>query len=654
MSSHHPQSSPSAIRAVALLLTVMTIAAVSGGALDHALAGEPSTSANRQGTQQAAVSGVQAPAAGPDWNAPHAGGQMLIKMVHGSLPAAGSLLLQYGAHLLRTIPQLDLAVAEVPQDRSLSALATRLSQERLVEWSEPNYTVALDFTPDDPYYVSPQAGYLGHLDLTDAWNYTTGKPSIVVAIVDTGVDISHDDLAMGIWTNEGEIPGNGIDDDGNGYVDDVHGWNFPDDNNVIDDDYGHGTHVAGIAAARINNSIGIAGIAGNVTIMPVDIFPSSAYGTYEDLIRAMIYATDNGARVINLSLGATSYSRGEQAAVDYAWSHDVVVVAAAGNSGRNNYHYPAAHKHAIAVAATDAADNRANFSTYGDFVSVAAPGVSIWSTYRGNRYANMSGTSMATPHVSGLAALIFSMNPTLKPDEVRALIQDNADDLGAPGWDPYYGYGRINAGRTLARVPLNGTPSPTPTPHPPLAEWPAGCQDLIADGSFEGGLGDWQASESVQVDNTRAFSGTLAAHFPGGPDSRGVLTHTVTLPSYPLEATLWFAYRIENEDLGWGSTPQAPYDDWFTAELRGSDGHVITSLLRTGNSADTATEGLPWDRYLYRMQTVDLGELQTGGGVNLVFSAGNDRDNLPTDFWVDSVRFCVTGGHGTILPLIIK
>ena len=166
---------------------------------------------------------------------------------------------------------------------------------------------------------------------------------MVIAILDTGVYLGHPDLAAGIWTNPLEIPDNGIDDDGNGFIDDVHGWNFPDGNNQIYDDYGHGTHVAGIAAARINNGIGIAGMAGERHDHAGGCLPTHGIGTYEDLIRAIIYAADNGARVINMSLGATCYSRGEEAAVDYAWNHGAVVVAAAGNTGRNTYHYPAAH-----------------------------------------------------------------------------------------------------------------------------------------------------------------------------------------------------------------------------------------------------------------------------------------------------------------------
>ena len=165
-----------------------------------------------------------------------------------------------------------------------------------------------------------------------AWDYTTGQSDVIIAVLDTGVSTTTRIWRRAYGRTRGRSRHNGIDDDGNGFIDDVHGWNFADGNNQIYDDHGHGTHVAGIAAARINNSIGIAGMAGGATIMPVDVFPLPAIGTYEDLIRAIIYATDNGADVINMSLGATSYSRGEEAAVDYAWNHGVVVVAAAGNT----------------------------------------------------------------------------------------------------------------------------------------------------------------------------------------------------------------------------------------------------------------------------------------------------------------------------------
>jgi subtilisin family serine protease len=651
---------------VVLILTLAGTAAVSTG--------RPARADRGAGWRGSAT--PEPAATSTDWAAPHVAGELLVMLPAGDRAAAVTRLEAAGAAVLRVIPQLGLAVVAVTSDgaaagraagsgpavvegadagAALAAAASSLVANAGLAWAEPNFVLRPDLVPNDPNYPLYQAAYLTRLGMSAAWDITTGRPDVIVAILDTGVDTNHEDLRKGIWINAGEIPGNGVDDEGNGYVDDVNGWNFADGNNVIYDDYGHGTHVAGIVAGRINNGIGMAGMAGNVTLMPVDVFPRSGYGTYEDLIMAMIYATDNGARVINLSLGATSYSIGEEAAVDYAWSHNVVVVAAAGNTGRTSYHYPAAHQHVIAVAATDANDNLASFSTRGDFVDVAAPGSSVWSTFPGNRYGRMSGTSMATPHVAGLAALILSLNPTLTPDQVRAFIQDHADDLGAAGWDPLFGFGRINAGRALAAVAPHPGPAPSPTPHPPVSEWPANCIDLIADGDFETGLGGWQTSGAVAVDSSRAYSGTHAAHFPGGPNSAGVLTRTIALPPFPQEATLWFAYRIENQDMGWGATPQAPYDDWATADLKGADGGELVALLRTGNSADTATSGLPWDRYLYRMQFVDLRlPLRLASTVELVFAAGNDSDALPTDFWIDAVRLCVRGGYGRLFPVMYK
>jgi subtilisin family serine protease len=571
---------------------------------------------------------------------------LLIKLSPGLRTPARASLAAASMQLVDTIPQLGLAVVETAPGADLAVAAADLAENPDVEWAEPNYTFTLDLTPNDPYYTSQQTrlplGYpLGLLQMPDAWDYTTGRPEVVIAVLDTGVDMAHPDLSAGIWTNPDEIADNDSDDDKNGFVDDIHGWDFAGDDNEPTDDHGHGTHVSGIAAARINNGVGIAGMAGQATIMPVDVF-GGGIGTYDSLIRAIIYATDNGARVINMSLGATSYSRGEEAAVDYAWSHGVVLVASAGNTGTNTYHYPAAHPHVIAVAGTNTSDGWAGY-TYGDFVDVAAPGVSVWSTYRGGSYAGLSGTSMAAPHVSGLAALILSLNPDLTPDQVRDRIEQNADDRGDPGWDPKLGHGRINAARTLAEVTPNPNPTPSPTPGPPLEIWPDGCQELIPDGDFESGFGGWQAGGSVSITDTLAYSGTRSAAFPGVPNSRGVLTRTLELPTFPMTGTLWFAYRIYTTDPGKGSLPSFPYDDWLTAEFRSPDGQLIQSLLRTGNSADTVGSGLPWDEYLYRMQSVDFAAFRIADPMVLVLEASNDGDPLPTDFWVDAVRFCVAG-----------
>jgi subtilisin family serine protease len=586
---------------------------------------------------RAAAAAPVVPQAVPNLDAPHVADQLLVKLL---APGAASSL-PGGAKLLREIPELGLALIQLPAGDSLAQAAADLTGARGVEWAEPNYTISLDLVPDDPGYLARQQPYLARIAAEAAWDLTEGRPETIIGVLDTGVQMDHEDLVGAIWTNPGESPDNGIDDDGNGFVDDVHGWDFAANDNDPSDDYGHGTHVAGIAAARIGNGIGIAGIAGRATIMPVDVF-QGGIGTYEALIRAIVYATDNGARVINMSLGASSYSRGEEAAVDYAYEHGVVVVAAAGNSGREEGHYPAAHVHAIAVASTTVDDHLSSFSTRGDFVDVAAPGSSIYSTYLGNSYQYLSGTSMAAPHVSGLAALILSRNPDLTPDQVQAIIESTTDDLEPVGRDIYFGAGRINMGRALAATAEGGAPPPTPTPGPGLDIDLPGCTELLNNGGFEAGLVGWETSGAVEVVSNPASTGQASLHFKGGPGAHGVITQTFMVPSGANAALLRFDYRIDPKDYGRGTSPAWPFDDWFTAEWRSSTDVSLGELLRTGNTADTVTAGLEWDHYIYRLSAADLAPLAAGSPVKLVFTSQNDSDSFPTDIWVDGVSFCAT------------
>ncbi len=582
----------------------------------------------------------------PDLRLPHAPGELLVGLRNVPLRASPeaqvtALAADLDADVMERIDALGIARLRVPESRLALALS-RLRSDPRVDWAEPNYLFRLDFTPNDPLYSSHQVAYLGRLKVEDAWDVTTGRSNVIIAVLDTGVDMTHPDLKESIWTNPGEVPDNGLDDDGNGFVDDVHGWDFADEDNDPSDDYGHGTHVSGIAAARINNAVGIAGIAGGTTIMPVDVF-GGGIGTYADLIQAIVYATDNGADIINMSLGALSYSRGEEAAVEYAWQRGVILVGAAGNYGNGAWHYPAAHEHVIGVAATDATDRRAGFSSYGPFVSVSAPGLSIMSTYRGGQYNYMSGTSMATPHVSGLAALILSRNPTLSNAQVRSIIESTADDLGDPGWDPYYGHGRINAGRALAAVPAPPDPLPTPEPRPtPEPIWPAGCEDLLQEGSFETSPSAvWHLEGEADIRASVAYTGTQALHLAGVSGASGVAWQEVRVPFTITAATLAFAFRIDNRDFRIGPDPKDPSRDHLRVEFRDAAGGSLISLLRTGNAADTVADGLPWDQYLYMLTTSDLAVLRQAGRVRLSFYGDNGTDDLPTDFYIDNVRFCV-------------
>ncbi|MFN6484395.1 MULTISPECIES: S8 family peptidase [unclassified Nostoc] len=257
----------------------------------------------------------------------------------------------------------------------------------------------------------------------------TGK-GVVVAVLDTGVDHNHEDLSNNIWTNSKEIPGNGIDDDGNGYVDDNYGWNFADNNNNTLDQNGHGTHVSGTIAGE-NNNYGVTGIAYDAKIMPVKVLNDSGSGSYNSIAKGIHYAVDNGANVINLSLGGGSSNRTLESAIDYASSKGVIVVMAAGNDGDDLPGYPAryAYKSGIAVGAVDKNNNMPDFSNRSgtnEISYVTAPGVKIYSSVPNNQYATYSGTSMATPHVAGVVALMLSANPNLTDAQVRQIVTETA------------------------------------------------------------------------------------------------------------------------------------------------------------------------------------------------------------------------------------
>ncbi|WP_392531916.1 S8 family peptidase [Nostoc sp. C117] len=257
----------------------------------------------------------------------------------------------------------------------------------------------------------------------------TGK-GVVVAVIDTGVDYNHEDLKNNIWTNSKEIPGNGIDDDGNGYVDDNYGWNFSDNNNNTLDNNGHGTHVSGTIAGE-NNNYGVTGIAYDAKIMPVKVLNESGSGSYSSIAKGIHYAVDNGANVINLSLGGAYSNRTLESAINYASSKGVIVVMAAGNDGESSPDYPAryASKSGIAVGAVDKNNNIADFSDRSgtnQIAYVTAPGVKVYSSLPNNQYATYSGTSMAAPHVAGVVALMLSANSKLTDAQVRQIVTETA------------------------------------------------------------------------------------------------------------------------------------------------------------------------------------------------------------------------------------
>jgi subtilisin family serine protease len=370
----------------------------------------------------------------------------------------------------------DLGVTRVAVEpgTSVEAAASRYDSLPQVEYVEPNVIFRADMAPNDPFYVGRQQWYYDLIGASKAWDEETGKPDVVVAILDTGVDVTHPDLKDNIWTNPAEVP-NGVDDDGNGCIDDVHGCNYAASslsctsltatpNNDIKDDDGHGTFVAGVVAAKGSNAQGVTGIAPNAKIMPVKVLDCEGAGTALAATQGVLYAAKAGAKVINISFGSVEDSLTLRAAI--AEAHDrygVTIVAAVGNSAAASINYPARDENVIAVSASDHrnANTKASFSNWGPEVAVTVPGVDIastlpaefcgagWSCVSGQPYALGSGTSFAAPLVSGAAALILSRGLPLSPDALKSRLTTTAVDLpdaSYPNWD---GAGRIQVDLAL-------------------------------------------------------------------------------------------------------------------------------------------------------------------------------------------------------------
>ena len=398
---------------------------------------------------------VSADEGSPLANASYAPDRIVVKFKEGLSSAhVAQLNASQGVAVVDEIPQIGVQILSVPPGEVEVKIAAFRADPR-VEYAEPDYIALPAYEPNDPYYSNSTQWGPRKIFAPQAWDLSKGDSSVVIAVIDWGVDLQHPDLQGKIWTNAGETPNNGIDDDGNGYIDDVYGWDFANGDNDPQDDYGHGSHVGGIAAAATDNGVGIAGVAFNSSIMAVKVGDGST-GTaqYSRIAMGIYYAADNGAKVISLSLGGYAYSGFLEAVVNYAWDAGYVLVGAAGNNNRSDPFYPAAYDNVIGVSATDQNDAKASWSNYGSYISVAAPGVSIYSTYwnGSSTYAYMSGTSMSAPHVAGLAGLLFAQDGNRSNATVRSLIESTADDLGDAGWDQYYGYGRINAYRALGTV----------------------------------------------------------------------------------------------------------------------------------------------------------------------------------------------------------
>lgn len=339
------------------------------------------------------------------------------------------------------------------------------SLDENIEYIQKAITYQMNFVPDDS--LISQQWALSKIQAFDAWEKTQGADSVLLGIIDTGIDYLHPDLQNKIWLNPGETGNgretNGIDDDNNGFVDDYMGWDFTDRvgfpfdstggdylgwDNDPKDEQGHGTYISGIAAAQTNNFTGVAGVAPNIKLVNLRAFDPGGYGEEDDVAAAILYAVQMKVNVLNMSFGDYSFSYVLRDVIQYAYSKNLVLVGSSGNQNSPDPHYPSGYSEVISVGNSTQNDFRAGNSNYGSTLDMMAPGTQIFTTARNNNYASISGTSAATPHVAAAAALILSLG-NFTNEEVKQILKSTSDDIDEPGWDIYTGAGRLNLYRAL-------------------------------------------------------------------------------------------------------------------------------------------------------------------------------------------------------------
>lgn len=346
--------------------------------------------------------------------------QVIVKFKEGE--ETGALLEQLDVTEVETDPTVTI---KVPEEEELEQFMKELEEKDEVESVEPDYLLELLYAPNDPQIFTRQY-HLQRIGANRAWFLTRGSPNVIVAVLDNGVDVNHVDLKGRLVAPYDIVS--------------------KSDNKIVNGE--HGTHVAGIIGSSINNGVLGAGVAPGVSIMPINIF-NGQFAYTSDVVKALDHAVRGGAKIINLSIGNYQFSDAFNDAVQKAYNSGAIVVAAAGNESTDSPHYPAAYDNVISVGSTNATDKRSSFSNFGRHIDLTAPGSDIYSTLPGDGFGPMSGTSMAAPIVSGVAALVWSQEPALSNREVVERLFSSADDLGAPGKDIYFGHGRINAKNAL-------------------------------------------------------------------------------------------------------------------------------------------------------------------------------------------------------------
>jgi thermitase len=369
--------------------------------------------------------------------------ELLVGVHRGiSRPQAQALYWGQGAALAQEVPQLNLHRIRVPAG-ALETIQQALSRRPEVQFVEKNYLLPPDFVPNDPAYGSEW--HLAKISAPQAWTISQGVPGVIIAILDSGIDATHPDLAAKL----------------------VPGYNFFDNNTNTADVYGHGTLVAGAAAALSNNGTGVASVAWQNLLMPVRVTDTNGYGSVLAIAQGLTWAVDHGAKVMNLSFTGIAGISTITSAAQYVVSQGGLVVAAAGNCGCLDS--TAENPYILSVSATDTTDTLASFSSRGPYVDMAAPGVSIVTTTAGGGYGGVSGTSFSSPIAAGVVALMMSVDPALTPTDIETLLEATTDDLGVAGYDSAFGFGRVNAYKALRAAGGSSPPLASDTTAPTAA-----------------------------------------------------------------------------------------------------------------------------------------------------------------------------------------
>ncbi|NUM50971.1 MAG: S8 family serine peptidase [Flavobacteriales bacterium] len=522
---------------------------------------------------------------------------------------------------------------------SVEEIIKEIIKSGKVEYAEKVPYNQLVWTPNDPQFVSNQWG-LVQISSQLAWNISLGNAAITVATVDNAVQTNHADLQNAMWVNPGEIAGNGIDDDGNGYIDDINGFDVADNDNNPNPpstQFSHGTHVAGITGASTNNGVGVASIGAGISIIGVKATGNNDNSnSITNGYAGITYAAAAGARVINCSWGGTGFSQTAQNIINSAWNSGSIIVAAAGNDNVSTLFYPAAYNNVISVASTTTNDVKSSFSNYGAWVDVSAPGSTIMSTTPFGNYANMSGTSMASPMVAGLLGLMLSHYPTMANNDVITCLLSTCKNINTqnPNYIGLLGAGRIDAYAALQCVDQAKTAPPTVDF---VADITEACkvpqQVKFTNNSFNANTFLWDfgnGSTSTQTNPTHFYtqSGTynvkLVATGNNGVDS--LIKNMYIVINTPQAPTAIGDTICENQTATLIGTGNGTLR-WFDAPTGGT-------LFGTGNTYTTPSLSVS---KAYYVEDIISGNTANVGPINNSFGGGGYHNNGTSQYLVFDV-----------------